>query len=61
MFSLGAIFTFILILSILMVLKVIFKISKVVRQRSGKIEFSALEEVLIFASISYIITYIIHI
>ena len=61
MISISSIFTFALVLSILMLLKTIFRIVKVVRARSGKIEFSWIEELLIFSSIAYIITYITHI
>ena len=61
MISISSILTFALVLSILMILKTVFRIAKVVRARTGKIEFSWVEELLIFASIAYIITYIIHI
>lgn len=41
-----------------MVLKSVFRILKVLRNRSGKIEYTTWEEVLIFMSIAYIMTYI---
>lgn len=41
-----------------MVVKSVFRILKVLRNRSGKIEYTKWEEVLIFLSIAYIITYI---
>lgn len=49
---------FILIMSILCILKVIFEIVKVYTLQEGKVEMDGNEKLLIAASISYIISFI---